>query len=151
LGSVAFATQGTDTTPTAKTEYFASIFLPVNKTLTGAAVLNGSAAATDKVVFFLHNNAGAAVAQTASAGTAASGANAFQEIAFTGTYAAVGPARYFLGYQADGTTTRFRSVAAGTSSDGFNGTKALAAFGTAESVTAATTFSADTTPIGYVY
>ena len=151
LGSVAFASLGTEVAPVAKTEYFASVFVPVNKTITGAGMLWGTIGGTDKVVYYLHNNAGTPVAQSAAAGTTSGDSNTFQEIDFTATYDAVGPARYWLGVQSNGTTDKLRFTAAATGPVPFNGTKALAAFGTAETITTPTDATADEGPIAYLY
>lgn len=148
---IALASIGQEAAPTAKTEYFTTVFVPVNKTLTGAAVLWATIAGTDKVVYYLHNNAGAVVANTATAGTTSGDSNTFQEIAFTAPYAAVGPARYHIGVQSNGTTDKLQFADSAFAPGNFNGTKALAAFGTGEAITPATTFSDATGPIAYLY
>jgi hypothetical protein len=111
--------------------------------------LNGTAH-TDKLCYYLFNNAGTKVAQTAAAGTLSATNDVFQEIAFTATYAAVGPANYWLGVQANGATAKSRLVAASTAKL-LAGEVAGTSFGAETSVVVPTTFTADKGPIGYLY
>lgn len=104
-------TPGTNTTPVAGTEYIAEVFVPANATVTGVAVFNGTVASGNTRVALL-SSTGAVLAQSAS--TASSGTAAFQLIPFTATYAAVGPASYFIGEMVDGTTVRPVTVTTGT-------------------------------------
>ena len=141
-------TDGTDATPSTTETYFAEIFIPCNATLTGASIFNGSAVGSDKLVLILWNSTGAAVANTATAGTTASGTDAYQKIAFTATYAAKGPATYFLGMQCDGTTYRFNTHILGT----FGADKKTSTvFGTIPSITAPTTFTTALGPYMSLY
>lgn len=150
IGSVAYGSFGTDTAHASnKAVYVTTIFVPCNKTLTGAAKLNGTAH-TDKLCYYLFNAAGTKVAQTAAAGTASATNDVFQEIAFTATYAAVGPALYHVGVQANGTTAKTRTVAAATGlvfTDIATGTS----FGAETAITPPTTFTANEAPIAYLY
>ena len=148
---MAYGSLGTSTTPTAGTTYCADVFIPRNVTLTGIGVLNAATVGTNKWVVGLYSAAGGTVlANSNLSGAMSSGADAFQEVAFTGTYAAVGPAQYFACAQLDGNTDRFRTIAASTYIDVL--TKATAgSFGTMPSLTVPTTFTSDTGPIAYVY
>lgn len=151
IGSVAYGSLGTNTTPVAGTLYYADLWLPFNKTLTGVGILNGGTVGTDSWIVGIHASAGGAVlANSALAGTVSAGANAFQQIAFTSSYAAVGPARYWIVLQSNGTTDRFRSVAVSTYIDVLTKSSA-GAFGTLSSLTVPTTFTADVGPVAYVY
>ena len=87
------STDFSDYTVVATEVMISEIFIPANVTVTGVALLNGSAVAGN-VKVGLANSAGAVVATSAS--TAQSGTDAYQRIAFTGTYAAVGPATYYV-------------------------------------------------------
>ncbi len=151
IGGVAYGSFGTNTTLVAGTVYWAEVFIPRNTTLTGAGVLNGATVGTNKWIVGLYASAGGAVlANSALAGTTSSGANAFQQIAFTATYAAVGPARYWIAFQSDGATDTLRTIAANTFVDVL--TKSVTGtFGTLPSLTVPTTFTADVGPIAYVY
>lgn len=108
-------TPGTNTTPVAGTEYIAEAFVPANMTVTGVAVFNGTVASGNTRVALL-SSTGAVLAQSAS--TASAGTAGFQLIPFTATYAAVGPASYFIGEMVDGTTVRPVTVTVGTCATG---------------------------------
>jgi len=151
VGSVAYGSTGTNTTLVAGTIYWAEVYIPANITLTGVAVLNGATVGTDKWIVGLYATAGgAAVANSNLSGTASSGADAFQAIAFTATYAALGPARYWVAFQSNGTTDTLRTIAANTYIDVFT-KSATGSFGTLPSLTVPTTFTADKGPVAYVY
>jgi len=151
VGSVAYSSFGTDKSLVAGTIYVAEVFIARNITVTGVAILNGATVGTDKWIVGLYASAGgAAVANSALAGTTSAGANAFQAVAFTGTYAAVGPARYWIVLQSNGTTDTIRTVAAATFIDVLT-TAAAGSFGTLPSLTPPTTFTADWGPVAYVY
>jgi hypothetical protein len=150
VGSVAYASFGNDTTPVNGSVYWAEVYLPVNMTVTGISVLNGSAAGNSVIVALYPGAGGANVANSVLAGTAQSGTNAFQDVPFTGTYAAVGPARYFLAWQVNGTTARFRTVAASTFVDVLT-SSTTGTFGTLPSLSAPTTFTANVGPIACLY
>lgn len=157
IGSVAYGSFGTSTTASTTGEFTASIFVPYTQVLTGFTNLNGSAVdGASKKIFILRipssSTTARAIANTATAGTAASGNDAFQAIAFTTPVIAVGPATYFVGLQDDTADVNgVRTIAAST----FNGVYAssiTSVFGTvAASVTTPTTFTADVGPIGCVY
>lgn len=149
IGSVAYGSSGTSTTPTAGTTYFAELFLPRAIVLTGAAVLNGSTAATDLLIYGLYNTVGELVANTALDGTLAANSDTAQAIAFTATYSAA-PGRYWLAWQTNGTTTRVRTIAASTFIDCLTGSVA-GTFATLPTITIPTTITATVGPIGYVY
>jgi hypothetical protein len=139
------ATMGTDTTPIVTETYIAEVFIPANCTLTGVSVLNGSAVAGDMQIA-LADSSGAVVAQTAS--TAAAGTAAFQKVPFTATYAAKGPAKYYILLQNDNVANRFRSHAVGN----FGASKKTGeTFGTFTTVTPPTTFTANLGPVADVY
>lgn len=101
---------GTDTTPTAGRWQYGTVEIPKTTLITGLSFLNGSVAATDTIVGALYRADGALLANTATAGTTATGQGTFQDINLTATFLATGPARYWVAYQASGTTTRVRTV-----------------------------------------
>lgn len=91
-------TDGTDYTVVATEVLIAEVFVPVNVTVTGVALFNGSAVAGNVKVGLADSN-GNVVATSAS--TAQSGTDAFQRIPFvvgaTPTpYAAIGPGTYWV-------------------------------------------------------
>lgn len=127
---------GTDTTPVTTETYICEVIVPTNCTLTGLSVLNGSAV-SGNITVGLANSAGAVVAQSATT-TAGSGTNAYQQIPFTTTYAAVGPAKYFALVQYSATTARYRAHILGN----FGAAKKTSeTYGTLTTVTPPTTFA----------
>lgn len=101
------STDGTDATPVNTEVYIAEVFVPANATITGVAIMNGSAAAGNLKVG-LANSSGAVVATSAT--TAQSGTDVYQRVAFTATYAAKGPATYYvLAFFDTNTTPRFNA------------------------------------------
>lgn len=127
---------GTDTTPVVTETYICQVDIPENATLTGLSVLNGSAV-SGNINVGLANSSGAVVAQSATT-TAGSGTNAYQQIPFTTTYAAVGPAKYFALVQYSATTARYRTHILGN----FGAAKKTSeTYGTLTTVTPPTTFA----------
>jgi hypothetical protein len=99
-------TMGTDTTPVVTEVYIARFFMDCNSTLTGIALLNGSAVAGN-VTAWLCDGAGNPLANSAS--TAQSGTAAYQQIPFTNPIKLKGPGVYLIALQFDSTSARFRS------------------------------------------
>lgn len=100
------STDGTDATPVNTEVYIAEVFVPANVTITGVSVFQGSVSSGNLKVG-LANSAGAVVATSAT--TAASGTDAYQRVAFTGTYAAKGPATYYVLLIFDNGTARYNA------------------------------------------
>lgn len=92
-GGISATTDFSDYTVVNTEVLIAEVFVPANATLTGVAIFNGSAVAGN-IKVGLANSSGTVVATSAS--TAQSGTDAYQRVAFTGTYAAVGPATYYV-------------------------------------------------------
>jgi hypothetical protein len=143
--SAQVSTDGTDTTPVITETYIAEVFIPANMTINGVALMNGSAV-SGNIKLGLANSSGALVAQTAS--TAQSGTDAYQRVAFTSGYAAVGPATYYVLLQVDNTTARFNSHTFGN----FGASKKTGeTYGTFTTVTPPTTFTTAQGPIASLY
>ena len=151
IDGTAYGSVGTDTIVAANDRiYHMNIWIPINMTLTGIAVLNGTTVGTDKWVYYLASSGGTVVAQTAAAGTTTSGADAFQKIAFTAAYAAAGPGKYFIGIQGNGTTDKLRTVPANYF--GLTAIETAAqAFGAETALTPGTSLTAGQGPVAYVY
>ena len=142
---------GTNTTMVNGTVFYADIFIPLaSVTLTGIGVLNGVTVGTDKGIVSLYDSSGALLANSATAGATTSGANTFQQYAFTATYTTIKPGRFFVGYQPNGTTDTIRTIATATWID-VVASSATGTFGTLPSITPPTTFTADKGPVAYVY
>ena len=140
---------GTSTTPVAGTIYLSELRIGTTKDLTGIGVLNAATVGTDEYIVALFDSDGTFLVSSALAGVTSSGADAFQEVPFTAAFRAV-PGRYWVGVQLNGTTDRFRTIAASTYVDVLTKSSA-GAFGTVPDQTAPTTFTADVGPIAYVY
>ncbi len=145
------ATNATSATPSATVVYMAQVYIPANTTLTGIGVLNAATVGTNKWVLALFDDTGAPLANTALAGVLTSGASVFQQIAFTGTYAAKGPRTYWIGAYMNGTTDRYYAIPTIGQMVGLSGSVSAQTFGTVASVTLPTTFTADVGPVAYVY
>lgn len=147
------ATQATSATPSATVVYMTQIHIDNNTTLTGIGVLNAATCGATKWILALFDDTGAPLANTATAGggTTCSGASAYQQIAFTGTYAAKGPRTYWIGLYANNTTDRYYAVPTLGQAKGLAGSVSGQTNGTVASVTLPTTFTADVAPVAYVY
>lgn len=100
------STDGTDQTPVATEVYICELFVPCNVTVTGLAVMNGSAV-SGNLKAGLANSAGYVIATSDS--TAQSGTDAYQRIPFTNQIALVGPATYYSLVFIDNTTGRLNT------------------------------------------
>ena len=140
------ATMGTDTACDDGSRWVTSVFIPHNVTLTGIAYLIGSVGGTDDVIVELKDSTGASVANSilddsVIVGTAAN----IQSVPFTSTYAAIGPASFFLVCQFNGTTAKLRThVIPGLP---FATDKIAGTFATLAAITAPTTFTASEGPV----
>ncbi|MBP7550380.1 MAG: hypothetical protein KA761_08870 [Gemmatimonadaceae bacterium] len=148
IGAVAYGSLGTSAVHVAGSIYVSEIAIPQAMRVTGIGMLNGATVGTDNLIFGLYASDGTLVANTALAGTLSAGTNAFQEIALTAAVD-VGPGRYFLATQCNGTTATTRRIAASTYLNRASVT--AGSFGTLATITAPTTTTADAGPIGYVY
>lgn len=143
-------TTGTEYVAVVTETAIAEVFIPINCTLTGVSILNATAVA-GSIVVALYNSAGTVVANSALAGTAASGTGAYQQVPFTATYAAKGPARYYIGLQANNTGYKFRTLVVGNC---MATAKTGEVFGTLTSIAATVATTAFTTgkgPIASTY
>lgn len=142
------STSGTNVSVATTTTYVAEVFVPVNSTLTGVSVLNGTAVAGN-INVGLADSTGLVVAQSATT-TAQSGTTAYQQVAFSTTYAAKGPAKYFVLVQSSNTAARFRAHPLGNFGAKQVTSETYGAFLTTASYST-TTFTADVGPIADVY
>lgn len=144
-------TTGTSTQGSPEGVYMTPVFVPVNTTFTGFAVNNGATVGTNKYIVALFDKDGNVLANSATAGTTTAGADAYQAVPFTATYAAKGPALYWVGLYINGTTDRFRTIPALGAYVGNSGSVGSQTFGTVSAVTPPTTFTAGEGPVGYLY
>lgn len=101
----------TSQTPVVTEVYLAEVMVPANVTVTGVAIFN-SATISGNVKVGLANSAGAVVATSAS--TAMAGTSAYQLVPFTATYAALGPATYYVLVFFDNNTVRPNAITQGS-------------------------------------
>lgn len=128
--------------------YFAEVWIPANTTITGVSVLNGHTTnAGVNLTVGLANASGTIVANSVTT-TAQSTADAYQQIPFTSTYAAVGPAKYYIVVQGSTTTGYLATHTAGNF-----GAKAKTSetYGTFTSGYNTTTFTTAVGPIADTY
>jgi hypothetical protein len=141
------STSGTELTPTTTSVYVGEIFIPCNMTITGVNHFNGSAV-TGNVTVGLYTSAGVAIAGALSAATAGSGADAYQAIPFATPYAALGPAKYLLGFQYSSASARPNCHLIGTV---FSLAQASATIGVTAISPVPTAFTATTFPMASLY
>lgn len=104
------AASGTDVTPAITETYYAAVLVPCNMTITGVRLLLGTATVGNAKVG-LFNSAGVLLKTSLSTDISAVTNDTYTQIAFTsGTYAAVGPATYYVGLLNDNTGNRFRAL-----------------------------------------
>lgn len=151
IGSVAYGSMGTSTTPVSGTTYWTTVYVPYSMLATGVSVLNAATVGTNKwdVALYAYTG-GAALTTSAAAGATTAGADAFQDVAFSATFYVPGPAYYFLAAQMNGTTDRFRTIAASTFNNVLT-SSTTGTFATWPSLTAPTTFTADKGVISCLY
>lgn len=138
---------GNNNTPSATETYMAEVLVTHTCIVRGIAVLNGSAAATDKYVVGLLDAAGNVLANSDLAGTTASGTSAYQALSFTNPVQ-VPPGTYWVALQANGTTTRFATHTKGK----FGAGKATGTtFGTLTGLTPPVTFTTNVGPIASLF
>lgn len=142
----AVSTDFTDSTPVNTEVYIGEIFIPANMTITGIAVFNGSNV-TDNIKVGLANSAGVVLATSIS--TAGSGTDAYQRVPFTSTYAAIGPATYYILSMYAGNTSRYNAPPLGS----FGASKQTGqVFATGfTTITPPTTFTANLCNIASIY
>lgn len=145
-------TDGTDTAPVAGTRYWSSINIAAQATLTGLSFLVGSVGGTDKVIVELHDSFGQVVATSAVAGVTVAATGTIQQVPFLNKTSIIGPGLYYIVVQFNGTTARYRSLAAGTTASQVVSTGSSAgAFGTTAVIAPAQTFTAGVGPVAFTY
>lgn len=145
------STEGTDTAIVVTELYVAELFIPCNMTVTGAAVMWGSATnGNAKVALF--DSTGARVAISASTDVSAYTADSYgSRIAFSSTYAAKGPATYYLGVISDDNTNKVNTHILGNFGAGKITGLVYATESGYASITPPTTFTTGLGPIATLY
>lgn len=145
-GSIAATSAFTNQTPVATEVYIAEVFVPANVTVTGIAVLNGTAV-SGNMKAGLANSSGVNVATSAS--TAASGTSVYQLVPFTSPYSAVGPATYYVTTFYDNNTQRATAWTQGSCGASKQTTQTYATGFT--TITPPTTFTTALGPVANLY
>jgi len=146
---LAFASLGTNTTLVSGTLYRAEIWVPTTSVWKGIGVLNGATVGTNNGLVALYDTTGALIGNSAVAGAVTVGANSFQNRDFLAKTLLV-RGRYFIAYQANGTTDTLRTWAAANGGNQMTASS-TGTFGTLPNFTPPTTFTADVGPIGWLY
>lgn len=153
--SITAVTNGTSISPNANTLYHGSIFVPANVTITGVQYMRGiGAVGTTKVIVTLHSAAGVLLRSSATAGTAIGTLSQLHRVDFTSTYAAVGPAWYFIGVNFDTASADvFRAIPPYCNAgNGVVGDSIAQTFGTPTTLTPIPTLMADNkVPVASIY
>lgn len=146
------ATDGTDTTPVAGTQYYASIYIPGDMFVTGFNFLVGSASTNGNVLLALYDEGGTLLANSALAGTTTTTAAQTQAVPLTVPYKLTGPRYLMVALSFSSTSDRFRSIPAFCGGGVRSGSQ-TGVFGTLPNpLTISTTlFTANTAPIVYPY
>lgn len=139
------STDGTDTTPSVTETYIAEVFVAANCTVTGISIFNGSAVAGN-IKAAIATSSGAVLVQTAS--TAASGTDAYQDLALSASTTLYGPATYYVLLQSNNTSYRFNTHVLGRFR---TGKKTGETYGTFTTITPPTTFTTGVGPIATLY
>lgn len=151
VGSVAYGSFGTDTTLVAGTLYVADVYVPQRFLATGIGVLNAGTVGTNKGISALYDYSGNLVASSAVAGATTSGADAFQARAFSPGPIFIPGGKYWIAYQANGTTDTITTVAASTFIDVLTKSQTGTFATIPSSIALPTTFTADVGPVAYIY
>ncbi len=130
--------------------YVAEVFIPSNVTLTGVAPFWGAATnGFAKVMLF--NSAGTRVALSATTDVSGHTADDYTRIAFSATYAAVGPATYYVGIICGDATHDLNTHVVGNFGAGKIESLVYATEAGYASITVPTTFTTGLGPIATLY
>jgi hypothetical protein len=131
-------TDGSDATPSVSETYYAAVFVFLGTATEGNMKVG------------LFNSAGAVLATSATTDVSGFTADTYNRIAFTATYAAVGPATYYIGILNDNTGNRFNAHTFGDFPAGKT-TGETYATGFTTIASPATTFTTALGPIASLY
>lgn len=151
IGSVAYASVGTNTTDVSGQLWISDVIVPSNMVISAIGFLQGGTATTDNFLAAIYDGAGNRLGNSNTAGVTLSGASTFAERTLLTPVQLFGPNRYFVAIQGNGTaagaiqtipTLTFVGVVAGVLSG---------AFGTVPpTIVVPTTFTAGQGPIVYL-
>jgi hypothetical protein len=151
IGSVAYASVGTNTTDVAGQFWITDIIVPYNYVVSSIGFLQGGTATTDNVLVALFDGGGNRLGTSALAGVLLSGASTFQEQALLSPVQLYGPNRYFVAVQGNGTAAGAIQTIPASTFVGVLANSLAGAFGTVPaSIAPPTTFVAGKGPIVYL-
>lgn len=151
-GATAYTSINTNGTTTgATTLYCSEVNLRSNKRLTGIALLNGTTVGSDKHYVVLYDSSGNTLANSSTAGVTTANASTYQEFDFSTPFYAVGPARYFACFQANGANDTVRMAVTGVNANFLTKGQTGATFGTIPTLTPPTGFTTAVGPYVYLY
>ncbi len=160
IGSVAYASVGTNSTDIADKSMRTSIWIPQTMIVTGFQVLQGGTATTDNFTFALFDGSGKRIASSTAAGVLAATASTFKNLPFalnriagTQTLTLItGPARYWVGVTGNGTAAGFyQTVPTATFKNVLSDAATAQTFGTFPDFVPVATFTADLAPVVCAY
>lgn len=151
IGSVAYASVGTNTTDVNGQLWITDIWIPFSKTITKIGFLQGGTATTDNFLVAIFDTTGTRLGTSNLAGVVLSGASTFQEQTLLTPVQLYGPAQYWIAIQGNGTAAgAIQTIPTSTFVDVLT-TVVSGTFGTVPaSITLPTTFTAGNGPIVYV-
>lgn len=151
IGSVAYASVGTNTTDIAGQLWVTDILVPNDFVVSIIGFLQGGTATTDNFLAAIFDAGGNRLGNSATAGVTLSGANTFTERTLLTPVQLRGPNRYYVAVQGNGTTAgSLQTIPTATFVGVLAGTIA-GAFGTVPaSIVVPTTFTAGAGPIVYL-
>lgn len=152
-GAVAYTSINTNGTALIATElYCTEVFVPTNRIVTGIKLLNGTTVGADNHYVVLYGpQGGAAMGNSALAGTITANGSTYQARALTTPVFAVGPSTYYACAQGNGTTDTLRMAITGVQDQILTKGQTGATFGTVPSLTAPTSFTTAVGPYVVLY
>ena len=152
IGSVAYASIGTNTADINGQLWITDIYVPYNVVVSTIGFLQGGTATTNNVLAALFDGGGNLIANSNLSGVTLSGANTFAERTLLVSAQLYGPNYYYIAVQGNGTAAgAIQTLAA----SGFIGVKTKILSGTfgvlPTNIVVPTSFAAGSGPIVYVY
>lgn len=152
IGTVAYASIGTNTTDVAGQWWLTDIIVPRDMVITTVGFLQGGTATTDNVLAAIFDAGGNSIANSATAGVVLSGPNTFAERTLLTPVLLRGGATYFVGVQGNGTAAgAIQTVPTGVYI-GLRAGSVAGAFGTIPTnLVVPTSFTTNKAPVVYLY
>lgn len=151
IGSVAYASVGTNSTDVAGQFWITDILVPSNMVCSAIGFLQGLTATTDNMLAAIYDAGGNRLGNSATAGVTLSGANTFAERTLLTAVQLYGGNKYYVAIQGNGTTIGSIQTIPTLTFVGVNAGILSGVFGTVPaSIVVPTTFTAGQGPIVYL-